>query len=206
MQSYPVLCFNTASLREFVEFWSKVYGSPSVEKLYTDHISKKRFDADDILALYQWKNGTPLSERKRDSVETNIVAKLHIINELKLDYSEEAFQKNFKDMTAVWKIFLKNIISPSQFAIFDMHVFRAFWFLTTGEIREIDDVLTDAILNTHKERAKEDLYNIKYLPFIRSLMHDDIPLKKNDECLMMFGKFLRSEFSRALLPNSKSDK
>ncbi len=203
MQQYPVMGFKNGSLKDFVACWSAMYGSPPVEKLYSDRINKKQFDADDIVQLYVWKNQSVLSELKGKSVENNIVAKLDVINQLKQSYNEEIFQTNFKDMTAVWKIFLKHIISPNQFPIFDQHVFRAYCYLAKGEVKEIDAVLTEAIPNTHKERAKESLYDLEYVPFARQFVREDIPSKKVDEALVTFGKFLKSEYSTALLQSSK---
>lgn len=200
MTSYPTLGLRPVSLNEFVSFWSAIYGVPSAEGAYTDCIHKKQFSEDDISQLYVWKNGTILSGPKKESLDKNILFKIGVINGLKKNYDEEIFQANFKDVSSIWKIFLKHIISPEQFPIFDQHVFRSFWFLTTGEIKEIEDVLTDAIPNSHKERAKEDVYNNKYLPFVRQLSKDDVPLKKIDEALMAFGRFLKSDFSKALPP------
>ncbi|PIR21162.1 MAG: hypothetical protein COV45_00010 [Deltaproteobacteria bacterium CG11_big_fil_rev_8_21_14_0_20_47_16] len=203
MQSYPIFCFNTVSLREFVEFWSKVYGSPPVEKLYAERIDKEQFDADDVRQLYRWKNGTNLSQDKQSSVERQFVAKLDVINALKQAYDAKIFDEHFGSATgAVWKIFLRHIISPNQFPIFDQHVFRAHYFLVNGIVREVEESL-EVIPYSKQERAKEELYANSYVPFARGLMQGDVPLKKIDECLMMFGKFLKSEFSRALLPSAK---
>lgn len=200
MTSYPILGLKPASLNEFVSFWSSIYGAPSVELLYNDCIHKKQFSEDDVVQLYVWKNGTVLSGPKKESLEKNILFKISVINELKKNYNEETFQANFKDVSTIWKIFLKHIISPEQFPIFDQHVFRSCWYLTTGEIKEIEDVLTDAIPNSLKEWAKEDIYTTKYLPFIRQFSEGDVPLKKIDEALMAFGRFLKNDFSKALPP------
>lgn len=83
--------------------------------------------------------------------------------------------------------------------VFDQHAFRSFWYLTTGNVQEIKDVLTEAIPVTHLERAKKSLYNSKYLPFAHQFTHKNISLRKVDQAMYGFGKFLKSEISKALL-------
>lgn len=203
MSSYPILRCDNASLKEFVALWSAMYGSPPVEKLYADRINKKQFDADDIRQLYRWKNGTNLSQDKQASVERQFIAKLDVINSLKQSYDAKIFDEHFGNATgAVWKIFLRHIISPNQFPIFDQHVFRAHYFLVNGVVREIEESL-EVIPYSKQEQVKEELYMNSYAPFVRSLVKDDLPSKKVDEALMMFGKYLGSEFSTALLSSSK---
>lgn len=196
VQQYPVMNFQNGSIEEFVACWCVAYNTDT-EHLYADRINKKQFSADDIIQLYVWKNQGVLSGPKGKSVENNIVAKLDVINQLKKDYNEETFQANFKDMTAVWKIFLKHIISPNQFPIFDQHVYRAYSYLTTGEIKEIETDVKN-VRSSLRERAKETIYTEQYVPFARGLLQNDIPLKVVDEALMSFGRFLKSDYTKRL--------
>lgn len=195
---YPIISFKNGSLKDFISFWSGIYSSP-FEDLYADRIHKAQFDSDDVVRLYIWKNGSALSGRKHESVN-KIVAKLDVINQLKQNYDEEAFQSHFNNMTAIWKIYLQHIIDPNHFPIFDQHVHRAYQYLINGVIKEIEDVL-EPIPNTHIERVKEALYANQYAPFARRLAQEDIAPKKVDEALFSFGKFLKSDFSRALMAN-----
>lgn len=203
MQQYPVMGFKGGSLKGFVDCWSAMYGSPPVERLYSDRIGKKQFDADDIRQLYRWKNGTNLSQDKQTSVERQFVAKLDVINSLKQSYDANVFDEHFGSATgAVWKIFLRHIISPNEFPIFDQHVFRAHYFLVNGVVREIEESL-EIVSYSKQEQEKENLYMNSYAPFARSLMQDDIPSKKVDEAMVTFGQFLKSVFATALLSADK---
>jgi len=58
---------------EFVEFWSKQY-SYSNEHIYDDNIGKELTE-ERILKLFHWKNGTPLSKLKLQSVKSPILGK-----------------------------------------------------------------------------------------------------------------------------------
>lgn len=199
MQQYPILNFRQGSLGDFIKFWSGAYSSP-LEALY-ERIDKPQFNADDITHLFIWKNGSVLSGKKQESVN-KIVTKLDVINQLKQNYDEEIFQSHFRDMTAIWKIFLQHIISPDRFPIFDMHVYRAYQYLINGVIKEIEDDL-EPIPNTHIERVKEALYANQYAPFARNLAQDGIPPKRVDEALWAFGKFLKSNYAVVLASSGK---
>lgn len=205
MQRYPVMGFKNGSLKDFVACWSAMYGSPPIEKLYADRINKKQFDADDIRQLYNWKNQmSNMAAPKQASVERQFVAKLDVINALKQAYDAKIFDEHFGSATgAVWKIFLRHIISPNQFPIFDQHVFRAHYFLVNGVVREIEESL-EVIPYSKQEQVKEELYMNSYAPFARSLMQDDIPSKKIDEALVTFGQFLKSGFATALLSSEQT--
>jgi hypothetical protein len=132
------------TLQDFIEFWSAFYNYPK-EHLYSERIQKSEFTLDDINKFYEWKNGTPLSLKKKASLK-QITDKIHLINELKIDFNIETFMKEFYSISAIWKIYLLHLIAPKTYPIFDQHVCRAFYLLTENKPKEIP------ITNKAKER------------------------------------------------------
>ena len=111
------------NLQEFIRFWSKFYNYPD-EHLYSERITKVQFSISDIEALYLWKNNGRLSQKKEEALHKKIIARLELINELKENFQLEKFLNEFKNVSAIWKIFLLHTIAPYQYPIFDQHVYR----------------------------------------------------------------------------------
>ncbi|APS40608.1 hypothetical protein [Salegentibacter sp. T436] len=177
------------SLKLFIDKWSKLY-SFSNKAIYSKSIVKEIFTKTDIQNLYNWKNGMKLSVLKQKSLDTKIITKLPIINAYKKsDTIElEAFKIEFKKVPAVWKIFLLHIIKPSKYPIYDQHIHRAFLYIHNGAWSNVR--------NTMSNKAKEEFYFEKYLPFIESQNIKDI--KQLDEAFFAFGQFLNSQFYSVL--------
>lgn len=175
----------------FITFWSTQYLF-SNETLYVNSISKTEFTVEDIQNLYVWKNGMKLSELKQKSLEDKIISKLSIINDLKsnADIDLEAFNKEFKGLSAVWKIFLLHIISPNKYPIYDQHIHRTFIFIHNEDWNNISN---DTISN----KDKEAFYVNRYLPFIQSSNLRD--LKQLDEAFFAFGQFLNTRNYASML-------
>jgi hypothetical protein len=174
----------STKLIEFVESWSRFYTYAN-EAIYTQSIAKESFSKQDIQDLYKWKNGMKLSVLKQKSLDTKIKAKLTIINDFKnsdnLDL--EAFKQEFKNLTAVWKIFLLHIIKPKEHPIYDQHIHRTLLFIHDKDFSN----LSNTSINN---KAKELFYFKEYLPFIKSNNIKD--LKKLDEAFFGFGQFLKT--------------
>ena len=60
-----------ANQQQFIEFWSLRY-TYAQENLYHDNVGQDLSEKG-ILDLFEWKNGTPLSARKLESVRRNFV-------------------------------------------------------------------------------------------------------------------------------------
>ena len=150
-----------------------------LEPLYQNSIDKGTFSARDIENLFQWKNGMKLSGKKRKTLD-GITHRLEIINGLKTNFDLGAFQNEFGKIAIIWKIFLLHIISPQRYPIFDQHVCRAFHFL---QYSSLSGSLT------------EKIYFQDYVPFFDSVAKiSSASRKRTDEALMMFGKFLKTEY------------
>ena len=179
------------SLNSFISNWSNLY-SYTNENLYNKTISKESFTKEDLQNLYIWKNAMKLSVLKQRSLETKIIANLPTINNYKKieNIDIQAFKKEFKKVSSVWKIFLLHVIKPNKYPIYDQHIHRAFLFIQNEDWRNISNI---SISNN----AKEKFYFERYLPFIEAQNIKD--LKKLDEAFFTFGQFLNTRnYSRLL--------
>lgn len=182
---------NSNSLLEFILFWSKRY-SYANEIVYSNSISKKIFTHEDIQNLYVWKNGMKLSEKKQKSLDNKIIKKLEKINDFKKSEKVDLdlFCKEFKELTAVWKIFLLHLLKPNIYPIYDQHIHRTFLFIHSEDWTNISN---DTISNINKEK----FYFERYLPFIQTSTVCEI--KKMDEAFFAFGQFLNTRNYATLL-------
>ncbi|NRS87666.1 hypothetical protein HNQ02_000573 [Flavobacterium sp. 7E] len=189
--NFPVLIKHSQNLSEFIIFWSKQY-SFSNEAIYSNSIAKKVLNTTDIQNLYIWKNGMKLSELKQKSLDNKIKSKLSIINDFKSndELDLEVFSKEFKNLSAVWKIFLLHIIKPELYPIYDQHIHRTFLFIHNENWSNISN---DTITNKDKEK----FYFDRYLPFIQT--SNIIELKQLDEAFFAFGQFLNTRNYATLL-------
>lgn len=177
----------TEEFDNFIDHWSKLY-SYANEDLYYGSIFKEIFTKADIQNFYIWKNGMNLSGPKQRSINDKINSKLPIINDFKrsTSFDLERFKKEFKEVSTVWKIFLLHIIKPSEFPIYDQHIHRAYLFINNENWRNVSSL-------SIKDKAKEEFYFNRYLPFIEANEFED--LKKLDEALFAFGQFLKTKYS-----------
>jgi hypothetical protein len=166
-----------ATRTQFIEFWSLRYAYPG-ENLYNDNIGRELTE-ERILALFEWKNGTPLSSRKRTSVLSNFVERRTELERFQANQQAEDFLAHFSDGGAIWRIFWLHSWQPVRFPIYDQHVHRAMAFIETGEVEEIPP---------HDPR-KIDSYISRYLPFHATF--NGIDGRSVDKALWAFGKFLK---------------
>ncbi|MDQ2178820.1 hypothetical protein [Marinifilum sp. D714] len=181
----PILKIENSDLNEFINYWSELYSYP-LESLYNERIYKKKFDAEDLLQLFIWKNGMKLSAGKQKSFEDKVLSKRDIINDLKSkqNLGINEFQKHFNNLSAVWKIFLLHIIRPNKYPIYDQHINRAFNYIHGFDYQNIS-------ANSMTNNSKEEFYFNTYLEFIESL--NGIDLKKMDEAFFAFGQFINTK-------------
>ena len=187
----PILVNSKQSdITSFIEFWSKLYSYPS-ENLYNETIIKEQYEIDDIQRLFIWKNGMKLSRKKQQSLDLKIKPKLTLINKLKQndDWSIDDFQSEFRDLSAVWKIFLLHIIKPKVYPIYDQHINRTYNYIHTLPYTEISANMSN--------KNKEYFYFNTYLNFIKE--QSDLNLKKFDEAFFAFGKFINTNNNIILL-------
>jgi hypothetical protein len=163
---------------EFINFWSKQYSYPK-DYLYNNNIGKELIE-DRIWALFLWKNGKPLSEKKRLSVKNNFVRE-----KIKIPSSHDnltLLPYLNRPGGAIWRIFWLHCNYPNIFPIYDQHVHRAMATLKDWEELEIP----------FQNKDKVRTYIKSYLPFWKEFL--GFPLKKVDEALWSYGKFLKLKY------------
>ncbi len=164
----------SCSKKQFIIFWSKQYDYPN-ELLYVDNIGKELTEKS-TMELFEWKNGRPLSDLKKQSVYDNYINEVDLL-------SEEAGTNDIKSYLnrpggAIWRIFWLHCNYPKKFPIFDQHVYRAMAYLNNKNDIEIMSY----------NPKKVESYVLEYLDFHSSFKYEDN--KKLDEALWAFGKFL----------------
>lgn len=180
----PILTkIEAKDIKAFIDYWSELY-SYGKETKYADNINPINFSENNILELFVWKNGSILSNLKRESLNNKILKKIEIVNTYKShnNINIEEFKAEFKSVSAVWKIFLLHIIKPMKFPIYDQHVHRAYNY--------INGLPIEGIKNTIQDKEKLDFYFNNYLPLVDFIKPSD--LKKMDEAFFAFGKMLNT--------------
>ncbi|MHB1100477.1 MAG: hypothetical protein ACYCZR_13075 [Burkholderiales bacterium] len=158
------------NLNEFIEHWSQRYFDNSEEK-YTDNIGKPLTEKS-RQELFEWKNGSTISQRKWES----------IVHNYPLEFSgdcEERYLNHTQEGGAIWNIFYLHCLDQKKWPIFDQHTYRAMKYLQTGFVQEIGNT----------KQQKFVAYTQEYTPFLNSLgQHDS---RKTDKALFAFGQFLK---------------
>ena len=169
-----VLISKESNQLDFVNFWSSQYRY-SNESLYDLNIGKELTE-ERIIELFQWKNGTPLSEKKMQSVRENYLKDktlFPIAPSIDFIKSELA-----KPGGTIWRIFWIHCHYPQMYPIYDQHVHRAMAHIQGWNNIEIPEY----------NKAKIQMYLKHYLPFHSQFGGMDH--KKVDEALWAYGKFL----------------
>lgn len=151
------IAIDKANIWDTIQQWAQYY-SDTQEKLYTDNISHNPFECGHIEMLFQWKNQSILSGKKRKSLNDNMLSKIAVINELKKQFDDQKFDQHFGKVSAVWQIFLKHIIAPETYPIYDQNVHRAYLYLKGEKWQGIDETLLD--------QNKIAFYRNQYRPFV----------------------------------------
>lgn len=174
---FPVLEPNSATFRDFVQYWSRPYGDPN-EPLYEAAIGQP-LTAGRVMDLFKWKNGGNLSSRKRASVQSNYVDRLEEVHELPEDTTAEEFLRTWSKGGPIWRVFWLHCWAPDRFPILDQHVYRAAASICGWDEWELPS----------SQSAVIDRYLSHYLPFWASLESGD---RDVDRALWAYGRFLRT--------------
>ncbi len=136
---------------------------------------------------------------KTKGLQCNIFPHKDRINELRKQeqVDAESFLREFSHVSAIWRIMLLHIVSPNEYPIFDVHVWRAYNYLNKGERKELPS----------NNLTKIELYKKEYLPFFNELSpKTKEPNRKSvDEALWAFGKFLKPYFATESNPPITND-
>jgi len=178
--------YEQCTAEEFVDFWKRFYDEGKYpDEEYKEHLNENGLlERDKIQRLWEWKNGTPLSEKKQPIIERTI-EKLPEINRYRsLNEITEDDIRNLRQVAEyitngfIWQIFVLHMAKPKYFPIFDQHVFRAFKYLTTGKLVE----------------RRNYSFDVDYMNYRRHFF-ELVELSKKrirevDQALMAFGQYL----------------
>lgn len=180
---FPIPDFKVVNFELFIKYWKQYYNyNPSKEnRYYLEPISKTELTYDDLLLLFEWKNGSILSGPKQKSFDAKVGSIVKEINKLKVEgiSSIDDVRDISPNLSAIWLIFLTHIIDKNSFPIYDMHVFRAHYYLVNQTIQEISS-------NDARKLQQYEIY-LAYFNSLKGLMED---YKAWDEAMWGFGKYL----------------
>ena len=169
------------TVEHFLDHWSEKYPDSYDPRKYDPYVGRPLSESSRLL-LFEWKNGSTLSKKKRDSVLKNYP----------LSFPKSKLEKRYLNPEAsggaIWNIFYMHCVDPDSWPIFDQHTFRAMHFMKTGAVAELPAVKAKIVR----------LYQTEYMPFVRLLNSDS---RKIDRALFSFGKFLKIA-GRYLLRNT----
>lgn len=181
--------FERCSESDFISFWERFYRD--LDNKYENHIKHEGLlEAIDIRHLLEWKNQSKLSGPKR-KVARRAEKELNRFRELRSQ--PEISPKDESDFWhtvscivksgTAWKAFLFHIARPSEYPILDQHVVRSYYYLSTGERREIPK---NATKEEYLELVKS--YGIFFRNLKRMSGKED---REIDRALLCFGQFLK---------------
>ena len=178
MLDLPIFKEAFVSPSEFIDFWSRQYSYEN-EYLYDKNIGKELTE-ERIWDLFLWKNGRPLSEKKRISVKRNFIDEKVVIS----PNPDKFFLTTYLNRPggAIWRIFWLHCNYPYKYPIYDQHVHRAMAKINGWKKLEIP----------YYNKKKVETYVNQYLPFWNTF--SQFPPKKVDEALWSFGKFLKTGY------------
>lgn len=183
----------SCKLKEFIEFWSRLYDKGKYpDSIYEANLNKNgKLQKDNIIPLLEWKNGQPLSKAKK-KIAQKIIDNLQKFNNFRAlkSVSQEDFEQFWEIVSSivktglVWKVYLLHIARPNNYPIVDQHVLRAHHYLTTGKIAEPSQTIQayfsykNFFFKIAKESCKEP--------------------REVDKALMTLGQYLASQFKPIL--------
>lgn len=171
---FQILAPVEVSQREFVEYWADRYEDKRPH-LYVPHIGKP-LNAARTWDLFEWKNGGPIAEKKRASIQRNYIDAKPVPPRPGNDTDLIKFIR--QPGGAIWRIFWLHCHDHARYPIFDQHVYRAMKVILGGPA-EIPE----------RNPAKAEAYVREYLPFHASFRTKD--KRKLDKALWSFGKHMK---------------
>ena len=210
-----------ANAKEFVSFWSNYYSSTTRIYKTEERISYIKelnlcndLTCDNVTKLLRWKDPRMLTEANPLNPSNprvkSVLQKVDDINSFRRSENNETkfrnivqgiFPKGF-----IWPVFLLHIARPYEFPIADRNVFTSFSILTNNEIPEdwkgyknykdfFFKVAKSAGFITKPPTGNEsNIYTIV------------AALKKVDDALFVFGKFLNIYSSNCVSTKSRTKK
>lgn len=179
MTEYFSFDIPSTNLEDFVNHWSSCYSDAARDRDYYDpHIGKNlQTDWEALLKLYEWKNGSTLSHKKKESVCKNYFKDWVEDADLEARYLSDSSKGG-----EIWNIFYLHCRRPDYYPIYDQHTDRAMRYIQTGSI-------CAAFIRGRRNIFRA--YQSEYRPFVGHLRQQRFELRKIDRALFAFGQFLK---------------
>lgn len=138
------------TLEAFIDYWyyQTIHTSDKDKShLYENNIQSQQLTEVPLYELYRWKER---DARDRRGVFFDVISEnLPVINKLKTRFSEKLFAKTFNALPAEWIFFVKHVIDPLEFPLFDKYVYTGFQLVAQGRINRVipQKSLPDAYLD-----------------------------------------------------------
>ena len=177
----------------FAAFWSEKYNYAKPIEWALDNLNfgMGLMVPSDIKSLFTAKESEENSLFKFKS-PMELLKGIDTFRKLQKQYDEALFQNAYGHLSIVGQIVLLQMLNPTNFPMFDAHIYRGYAFLKTGKVAELEDL-------TKTEQFEAYL---NYKSFLMGHVSDNLSLKKADKAVWAFGKYLESEVSRNLRHHS----
>lgn len=173
----------TVDFETFVAFWSEKYNYSKPIEWALDNLNfgMGLMTPTDIKSLFTAKDSeeNPLFKFKSP---LELIKGIDIFRKLQKQYDENLFQKEFGHLSIVGQIVLLQMLNPTNFPMFDAHIYRGYTFLKSGKIAELEDL--------NKPQQFEAYLN--YKSFLMGNISETLSLKKADKAVWAFGKYLEN--------------
>jgi len=178
--SWPVLGIKHVKPKDFVGFWEQLYSGYD-ENFYRKNIGQP-LTKDLIEKWFEWKNGTPLSAAKTQTIRRYFSPEERIGADANADALAEFLNRRGG---AIWRIFWLHLQHHRHFPIYDQHVHRAMAFL-----RKRPDHETPAEIPADNPTKVRNYLEV-FRPFFDRF--EDCNRRQVDRALWSFGRFLKTK-------------
>ena len=173
--SFPVLGISHVTPEDFVRFWEQLYSGYN-EEFYRENIGQPLTE-ERIAKWFEWKNGTPLSKNKTQTISR------YSSPEERIGHGADAATLGAflnRPGGTIWRIFWLHLQHPQHFPIYDQHVHRAMAVLLKWPEPKCE-------IPDHNP-TKVRTYLDEYCPFFKRF--DGSEHRKVDRALWSFGQLL----------------
>lgn len=169
-----------STLDPFLRYWACRYRDPQRDTTHYDPHIRANLQADwnALKALFEWKNGGTIAEKKLKSVCTNYFKGWTPDDRLECRYLDPDNMNG----GPIWNIFYLHCRNPDKYPIFDQHTYRAMRFMETGSLEELTSKSSKA--------GRTEVFN-SYRHYISFVEKFDADKRQVDRALFTFGQFLK---------------
>lgn len=116
----------------FLAKWRKEYYERNDREKYTNRIKKNALTSEDIKVLLEWKSRRFKKEIKDKLISSEIVKRINMLRkkepweETEIDEFIKKFYPDYPNQAPILGTFIKHLIKPDEFPIYDQYVHKAY--------------------------------------------------------------------------------